>query len=650
MSIICSLQNMSLHFGHKAIFDQAKITINKNDKIGLLGLNGQGKSTLFKILMGQIEPDSSNPKFIFDKAKDFDVFLVPQELNTKDYKELTIRQFYLSFYPNLLNTQKELFKVQNQLVEDYSNEKLLNKQQKLMDDFEHQDGWTIENSYLSYLNYFELDNLDRTLENLSGGEKRKIAISIGLSSPSNFILWDEPTNHLDVETIKKLEDELLSLDKTIMIISHDRYLLNNVSNRIIHIEKGNIESFDGHYLAYLEYLEEKEKERLKNLDKLENKHRRELAWMRQGIKARGTRSKKRVEGYHQMKDDIQKLKSKSKKVVDLQLSHTGRKSKQLINIQDASFSFSDKDIFKNLNLKLFKGDKIALIGPNGAGKTTLLNLLNHQLFFNKGNYKPIDDLKLVTFDQKRESLDESKTPFELIGDGQDFVHLPNGKQKHVMSYLEQFLFHRDQVNSPISTLSGGEKARLQMAQFMKQSADVWIFDEPTNDLDIETIEFLEKELAEYEAAVIIVGHDRAFLDNVCKQTWVVHNNNVEVFQGGYSQTEPYLEALELEKQLLSKEETQSEQIELKKDSPVEETPVTKMNYNEKKRWDVIEDEIMTQEEKVETLEAELAKFDFGNQTQEIMKSYQEMSQKTQNEKSLLEKLYLEWEDLSQKTP
>lgn len=642
MAIICNLQNLSLAFGQKIIFNQAKLAIEEGDRIGLIGLNGQGKSTLFNILSGKITPDISTPPFIFDKNNEkFHLFYIPQELIFDGFEDLHIANFYLSFYPELCEVHRELEQVQKILMDDYSNDKLLNKQQNLIEKFEALGGWDIENAYLNYLKVFELAESDKSLKNLSGGEQRKMALSIGLSSKANLILWDEPTNHLDVGTIEKFEDELNNCQTTFMIISHDRYLLNHVTNKIVHIERGAINSYNGTYLDYLEYLDEREKELAKNLSTLKNKHKRELAWMRQGIKARGTRSKKRVEGYENIKSNISELKSRAKKVVQLNLTHSGRKSKQLIDMENASFSFNDKVIFKNLNLTLFKNDKIALIGPNGAGKTTLINILIQKLKLSTGKYKALDQLKVVTFDQKRESLDPNKTPFDVVGDGQDFVHFSDGSQKHVMSYLENFLFHREQIKRPIHTLSGGEKNRLQLAIFMKQSADLWIFDEPTNDLDIETIEILETELANYKSAVIIIGHDRAFLDNVCNTTWLIHNNELEIFEGGYSQVAPYLEALELEKNLNKSIKKTSFQTNNNHDS-------NKITNKEKERLKKIESEISNQENKTELIKQKISELDYSTNDSHKLKTYQSFENDLKQQEKILDQLYNEWELLGKK--
>lgn len=623
MSILLSIQNLNLVFGQKVLFNNAELTIEKGDRIGLIGLNGQGKSSLFNIITGRVTPDISTPPFIMDTNNElFDPFLIPQELNIDDYLELGMTDYYLVFYPELLKTYQKL-------QEDYSNADLLTQFEKL-------GGWEIQNSYLNYLKAFGLEDLDQPLDKLSGGEKRKMALSIGLSSNKEFILWDEPTNHLDIETIEKFEDELIKCKKTYMIISHDRYLLNQTTDRIVHIQNGMITKFEGTYLDYLDYLEMVDKERLKNLDKRENKHRRELAWMRQGVKARGTRSKKRVESFEKLKQEINTLKNSNKAQVKLSLAHSQKKSKKLIEIVDGSFSYPEKDILKNLNLMITKKDKIAMVGSNGAGKTTFINILREKLSLSSGKMKSLDGLKVVVFDQNRESLPEDQSPFDVISDGSDFVTLGDGSKKHINSYLKNFLFDDEQVFRPIKTLSGGEKNRLQLALFMKQSADLWIFDEPTNDLDIETIEKLENELRDYPSAVIIIGHDRAFLDRVCTQTWLIHNKEIEMFVGGYTQVAPYLDALKSESELM-------------KAPPKKTNDNNKKKNNEQKANKKLKD-LEKSIEKLERLnqkiDTEMANFNFNKLDITKKMDLEKLAkQKKINEKEI-SSLYEKWNELS----
>ncbi len=638
MEQLLSFRNLNLTFGNKQIFKDASLTISKGDRIGLIGLNGQGKSTLFNIIQEKIVPDTSYPPFTLDKTNsELKIFCIPQELNQDQFKDLKTEDYYLAFYPQL----RKIYELQQK---NYTSQRF--------EEFERLKGYEIQNSYLSYLKRFDFDSYSEDFSNLSGGEKRKIALSIGLSSPANFLLWDEPTNHLDIETIEKFEDELLARPHaTYFIISHDRYLLDHVTNKIVHIENGYITSFDGTYLKYLDYLEEKEAELAKNLDKLENHHRRELAWMRQGIKARGTRSKKRVESFNQIKSQIKDFKEKKRKQIDLNLSHSGRKTKKLIEIQDGHFSYPNKELLTDLNLLITKKDKIALIGSNGSGKSSLIKLFSGELELTRGKLKRADGLKITVFDQHRKSLDEEKTPLQVVSDENDFVLLPDGKRLHVNSYLEKFLFNSDQTRRPISTLSGGEKNRLQLAIFLKNSADIWIFDEPTNDLDIETIEILERELKAYKDAVIIIGHDRAFLDNTCTQTWLINDKSIEQFTGGYTQVAPYLHALEKAKESeksrikdANKIDPQDEKIVANKDNASQ----SKMTYQEKQRFKVIEKEILSAEMELELAEKKLANFDFGDMNPEKQAEYESLNKNKVEKETKLEELYEEWEYLETK--
>jgi ATP-binding cassette subfamily F protein uup len=284
MALLCTLKNIQLTFGTKFIFKNAELAINEGDRIGLLGLNGKGKSTLFKILTGEIIPDHTTPPFEFSKSnQNFSLFLVPQELPLEGHEELTIQEYFYIFFPEL------------KLAYDRSFE-----------EFEHLHGWDILQDYESYLKFFGLEDHEKIIKTLSGGEQKKVLLSLGLSSRSNLILWDEPTNHLDIETIKLFEDEMHSTQKAFMLITHDRFLLSKLTTKIFQIKSGRIEKFDGSYTDYLVYLKESEHANMRLLEKLQNNLTREQAWMRQGVKARRTRSKKRVEGFLDLKSKAAK--------------------------------------------------------------------------------------------------------------------------------------------------------------------------------------------------------------------------------------------------------------------------------------------------------------------------------------------------------
>lgn len=589
MSLLCSIKNLNLTFGTKTLFKSAHLSISSGDRIGLLGLNGKGKSTLFKILTGEIVPDHSSPPFEFTKArgdgddtKRFSLFYVPQELPTKGYEEYSLSEYFFVFYPEL----KKYYETS-------------------LEDFEQHQGWELIQNYESYLKYFGHENLDRKIKELSGGEQKKILLSLGLSSFANLILWDEPTNHLDIETIKLFEDELNLIQKAFMLITHDRFLLSKLTRRILHIQHGKIENFNGSYTDYLVYLENSEKAKTRLLDKLKNNLEREQAWMRQGVKARGTRSKKRVENFLELKNKVSHIKSEAKRNLDLNLSKSNRQTKILASFEELDFGYSlNKLLFKQITGQIQKGNKIGLLGRNGVGKTTLLKLITGELLPLAGKLKCAENLQIQYFSQKRDELEIDQTPYQVLGDGGDFVDLPDGGKKHVHSYFESFLFDRDDIHRPLKTFSGGEKSRLQLALNLTRPGDILIFDEPTNDLDLETIQILEEKLSAFTGAVIIISHDRAFLSTVTNKIWLLDDCKLQNFEGGYDQVAAYIDALELEQDL----EADDIQPPIAQPVPQVSKPISN---KDKVRLESLFLEIETTEKKAQIIEAKIAEFDYS---------------------------------------
>lgn len=634
MTTLLTLQNLSLHYPHKTIFQDVTFTLNQGDKIGVLGLNGHGKSSLFKVIAGLVTPDTTVPPFIYDKNKDFSYFYVPQELPALG--DWDIENYFYEFYPVMRELKKKLNVIDHQLSTGEGDfEKLVNQQSHIYDELTKLGEDKIHAQYVSYLKFFGVENLSRQMISLSGGEQRKIALSLGLSAPQELILWDEPTNHLDLETIEDFEEELQGSRKTFMIISHDRSLLNNVVDRIIHIQRGKLRSFTGTYEQYLEFLIEDQKRREKELDKLSNYNRRETAWIRRGAKARRTKSKKRIEDYGTLNKAIQDLKAQAHKSVSLNLQSSGRKTKILVKAEDLGLKFGERELFKDLNFSIAKGDKIALMGRNGTGKSSLLKIILGELQATSGKVSTPESLDVGYFSQKRESLKDNETPWTMIGEGIDFVITNTGDKRHVASYLENFLFSSDEIKRPIHTFSGGEKNRLQLAQFMKHARDIWIFDEPTNDLDLETIGILEEELRSYEGALIIVGHDRSFIDNVTDKCWVLHEGQLEKFEAGFSQAQLFLEAIHLEE-------------ELKKKAPPAETKKadsSRMSNKERNRYNEMGPEIEKLEARITKLKDELGSVDY---TKFDQKKVQESQTLLESLEKRLEGLFEEWAELETK--
>lgn len=630
MKILCTLQNLHLSFPHKTIFEGIDFTLRATEKIGVLGLNGHGKSSFLKVLAEKITPDSSIPAFSYDKSSDYSYFYVPQEL---EYDEETlVEDYYAFFYPQFYQLKKKLKNIEHQLNQGLGEMNSLLEQQsdiyQKLDDLGENE---IYSKFINYLKSFGLDYQGKKMKNLSGGEQRKVGLALGLSAPSEVILWDEPTNHLDYESILSFEQELRVSKKTFLIISHDRELLSQVVDRIVHIQNGGLEDFKGSYQDYLQFLRDKEQQRQQEVAKLSNTHRRELAWMRQGVKARATRSKKRVENFHDLNEKIQQLKSRAHQKVELSLEHTQRKAKILLELKEVALKFSDQALFEGVSLRLTKGEKVALLGKNGAGKSSFLKLLLKELPPSSGEVKTLEGLSVGYFSQKRELLDLEKTPWQLIGDGQDFIVQENGDKKHVVSYLESFLFSRDECMRPISTLSGGERNRLQLALFMKYPRDLWIFDEPTNDLDLETIGIIEQELQNYKGALIIVCHDRAFIDALAQKCWLIDEGKFHQFEAGPREVELYYD----EKYLREKEQKDS----IKEQERNNQKSDKKKNNSSGFKIEELELQIEKVEQELLLLDQQLSTLDYSRTDQAFLTELQELEVNKQRLIDQQEELY-----------
>jgi ATP-binding cassette subfamily F protein uup len=644
MSVLCSLKNINLAFGQKVLFQNAQFQIEHGDKIGLIGLNGMGKSSLFKILLEDITPDTSNPVFVFDKATaklgqhlKYTVFLVEQKFKIPN-SPTKAKDYFLEYYPQIKILKQQLAEIESKL-ESSSDEKLISKQHECSEKLEQLGYWRVRNEFESYLKSFKVENIDADVKDLSGGEQRKVLLSLGLTSEANLILWDEPTNHLDFDTIAEFEEELLKTNKTFIIISHDRYLLSKVTNKICHINQAEINSYKGSYADYLSFLDGQEENRKKMLTKLRNSLRRETDWMRQGIKARGTRSKKRVENFHQLSSKVQNLKDLARKSMEVTMNKSNRKTKQLCQYKDVDFSYDKKEIFKHIDFTLYKGDKIGVIGENGVGKSTLMKLITQELTPTSGKTKYADDLKICYFSQNKEELNKDKSPYDLLGDGEDFIHFKSGRSLHVASYFQNYLFNLDELHRPLSTFSGGEINRLQLAMNLKNEADIWIFDEPTNDLDIESIEILENKLAEFDGTVIIISHDRTFLENVTNKIWLIKDKDLQVFTSGYSHVAPYLEVCELEDEIKKSEKEE-------KSTAVVDDRLKKVNNQQReKEIQRIESDIMEKESLIEEIDSILSKFDYSNMDNEKIELVAKLNEKKSNCEEELLALYEEMEEV-----
>ncbi len=631
MKLLATLKNLNLTFGEKEVFKNAGFQIAQNDRIALLGLNGKGKSTLLNILTGEIIPDSTEPKFSFDKSNlelGLNIILIPQTIDLNVEKEFsTIENYYLNFYPKLKKIHQDIQKL---CSNPDMSEKEIERLSDLYSEFDHLNGNTIQSKYLSFTKHLGLNDEHQEIKELSGGEQRKVALSIGLSTDAHIILWDEPTNHLDIETIDFFEGHLKNSNSTFVLISHDRELISKCCNKVLHIKNGDIKEFKGNYYDYLEFLITEDQEREAKLNRMQNKLRTETAWIRQGVKARRTKSKKRIENYGELSANVADLKAGKKQTVDLNISSSQRKTKTLVELKDISHGYNDTILYSDLNLLVNKGDKIAIIGSNGSGKTTLIKLILDEQLPIAGTIKKAQDLNINYFSQSRKELDPNSTIWETIGDGKDFVQI-DGKELHVTSYMSNYLFNSEELKRPLYTFSGGEKNRIQLALFLKNPADIWIFDEPTNDLDLETIGILEETLSKLESTALIISHDRSFLQNICNKALIIKNQKTSYYSVIEHAIDSFLsnteEALESENKI-NANETNSDKNKFKP------------NYKQKQKYEKIEKEIEKLENEISTLNSELnttAPTNYSKLT--------ELNTSITTKNQILESLFKDWQAL-----
>jgi ATP-binding cassette subfamily F protein uup len=517
---LITLDNISLRFAEKVILDEINATIHKGDKIGLIGRNGEGKSTFLKLLAGLISADDGDLK-IQNRTTISYLEQQPPEDNSDTLFNIVAH--------GLGDTGKILASYHDALKE--GNE---SKSSRLQEQIESKDLWHYLHKIDTILNRFQLKS-DTQLSTLSGGWKRRVMLAKAIIQEPDILLLDEPTNHMDITAILDLEKMLKDFHGTLLLISHDRSFVKGIVNKIFDLDRGRLSIFDCGYQDYL-----KRKENLLNSEELENarfnkKLAQEEAWIRQGIKARRTRNEGRVRALEAMRKKFISTRKRQGNVKIHTLEDEKRVSKIVFEVKNISYSIEELELVKEFSLLVLKGEKIGIIGGNGSGKSTLIKLLLDELKPNKGNIRRSKTIQLAYFDQMRETLDPNLKAMDFVSGGKDYIDI-NGKSKHVIGYLRQFLFTGKQAMAPIKMFSGGEKNRLMLAKILSQPANLLVLDEPTNDLDVETLELLEEMLVDYEGTLILISHDRTFLNNIVSSTIVMEGNAIiEQYNGGYDE-------------------------------------------------------------------------------------------------------------------
>jgi ATP-binding cassette subfamily F protein uup len=521
-----------LAFGHVPLLDAADFQLDPGERVALIGRNGTGKSSLLAALAGQGSLDDGQVW----RQPGIGVGYVPQEPPLPP--DATVFEAVVDGMGEVSKLLAEHHAITHQLAEaGADHEHLLPRLQTLQHELEAQGAWTWQNQAERVIERFSLDPEAR-VGTLSGGQKKRLALAQALARAPEVLLLDEPTNHLDIAAIEWLEKLLIESGTTLLFITHDRRFLDRIATRIVELDRGKLASFPGTFTAY-----QQRKEAMLHDEALQNQRfdkllKEEEVWIRKGVEARRTRAVFRVQRLEQLRLERAARRERMGQV-KLQLD-SGEKSGQLVaELKDVHKTFGDKAIVKNFSARLQRGDKIGLIGPNGAGKTTLLRLILGELEADQGSIRRGTKLEVAYFDQFRTQLDPEATLADIISPGSDYVEI-GGARKHVIGYLEDFLFAPERARSPVKSLSGGERNRLLLARLFARPANVLVLDEPTNDLDIETLELLEQLLQDYHGTLFLVSHDRMFLDNVVTQTIAYEGEGSwKEYVGGYSDWADY---------------------------------------------------------------------------------------------------------------
>ena len=501
---LLKLDNVSVAFGLKPVLDQADLQIDEQERVGLIGRNGEGKSTLLKVLAGEVLPDAGQ---VWRQAG---VVVATLEQSPELPDKATI---YEAVADSLGDVGHLIAKYHDMLLDPNVD---LDALGVLQQKFEAQDGWSLQQRVDSVLSRLNLP-AEKHISELSGGWKRRVGLARALVVEPDVLLLDEPTNHLDMETIVWLEKQLESFRGAVVCITHDRVFLQNIAKRIIEIDRGQLTSWSCSYEQYLERKAAALESEAKTNAEFDKKLAREEVWIRQGIKARRTRNEGRVRALQSLRKERSERRNLAGPA-KIEVEQGERSGKLVIDAENINVAYDGKKMVSDFSCRLMRGDRVGLVGPNGVGKSTLIKALLGEIDIDSGSVKQGTKLKAAYFDQHRDILDLEKTVIDLVSDGRDSVTI-NGRDRHIISYLGDFLFAPERARSPAKVLSGGERNRIMLAKLFSQPANFIVMDEPTNDLDVETLELLEELLIDYDGTIILVSHDRKFLENVVTSFW-----------------------------------------------------------------------------------------------------------------------------------
>lgn len=644
---LLTLDSISLAFGMHPLLDQASLIIDAGERVCLLGRNGEGKSTLLKIVSGEVGPDGGKVR-LEDGAV---LAVLPQNLPSDDSR--TAYEVVAGAFPEtgMLLTE---FHALTQQVDEASLDRMMKVQERI----EALDGWRLDQKVTAILAQYGIDP-DQRLNTLSGGWQRRVLLARALVGEPDILLLDEPTNHLDVPAIAWLEEALAAFRGAMLFVSHDRAFIRRMATRVVELDRGKLVSFAASYDRYLELKEKALEEEERENALFDKRLKQEETWIRQGIKARRTRNMGRVRALKAMREEHRQRRVRGG-TATFAVEDAARSGKLVVETVDAGFAYPDgAPIIRDMNLTVFRGDKIGLVGENGTGKTTLVRLLLGDLQPTEGVIRLGTNLKVAYFDQLRGELDLSRNALDNLSEGREFIDI-NGQSKHVLGYLQDFLFTPERARSPVRVFSGGERARLLLAKLFSKPANILVLDEPTNDLDVETLELLEEQLAEFAGTVIVISHDREFLDNVVTETvFLDGSGSVLEYVGGYSdwrrqggcfpseasgaRPDRHDKAAKSGKQSGGGKKNDS----VTKDAPsgsASPPKAVKLSYKLKLELEQLPGQIETLEQEVASIQGRISAADFYSGTpEEVASTLDELEQK----EARLEKVIARWMELEE---
>ena len=616
---------IGVEFGEQKILDDAEFSIDAAERVCLIGRNGAGKSTTFKLISGQLEADRG------DMTQKADLVVAELAQNLPDAFDSPVRQFVRDGLDSIALLVEEYERRSAQELDKHG----LLALEALQARIDARDGWHIEQRVDEIVTELDLP-ADKRMNELSGGWRRRVALARALVQKPDLLLLDEPTNHLDIATIRWLEDRVYAWPGAVLFITHDRAFLKKLATRIVEIDRGKLISWPGDYDDYLRRKEKALEDEAAANARFDKKLAEEEIWIRQGIKARRTRNEGRARALVAMREERAKRVAAGHKA-RIHIEEAEQSGRKVVRARNLSYAYGDDKLIDNFSIKIMRGDRLGLIGNNGVGKTTLLRLLLGQLEPQSGTLKHGTNIEIGYFDQLRQALDLDKSVAYNVGEGRTYIPL-NGKDRHIVGYLKGFLFSPKRAMTPVKALSGGERNRVILAKLFTRPANLLVLDEPTNDLDIETLEVLEQRLCDYQGTLIVVSHDRSFLDNVVTSTVVFEDDGgIREYVGGYSdwvRQGKQLRETDSPFTLKNKREQRRQRREPRS--------ARKLSYKDQRELDALPAEIEALEAKLAELQARVSAADFYKEDADTVQS---ALKKLEGAEAFLESRVERWAEL-----